>query len=363
MMNSLRRLNILLSLLIIGLSALAQINISGTVRDFDTKVPIDSAHIQIEIFNKRKVVIDAFTDKQGRYDVNIPFNLPEGDYPVTIKKPGIYDLTGIVRLNDGATRDFFMRYRVEVPNAPFGTPPAEPLAVVPEAKKDTQKVAAPEKAVPEVKIETPPALVVPVVVPVVVIPAVTPVPEPNVEQVIKDTIPVVSEAAQAVIPAPVPEVVPEPVAVEVEPIPAVVPEPIAAPQTPVEKVPVAAAVPVVPVIMPIKEGAVVQVNNIYFNANAIFLKPASFEELDKIAAFLLSTPNIKVEIGGHTNGLCDDAFCQYLSEGRAKAVKDYLISKKVPAAMVSHKGYGKKFPISTNATLNQRVEMKIVEVN
>lgn len=122
------------------------------------------------------------------------------------------------------------------------------------------------------------------------------------------------------------------------------------------------------ILMPIEEGAVIQVNNIYFNANATFLKPESYRELNKVAAFLKSNPNIKVEIGGHTNGLCDDDFCLYLSNGRARAVRDYIISQGVQASRVTFKGYGKQFPIADNKTAegrlrNQRVEMKIIEVN
>jgi outer membrane protein OmpA-like peptidoglycan-associated protein len=122
------------------------------------------------------------------------------------------------------------------------------------------------------------------------------------------------------------------------------------------------------ILMPVEKGAVIQVNNIFFNANAIFLKQESYRELNKIAVFLKSNPGIVVEIGGHTNGLCDDDFCLYLSDGRARAVRDYIVSQGVPSGRITFKGYGKQFPIADNSTTegrlrNQRVEMKIVEVH
>jgi len=122
------------------------------------------------------------------------------------------------------------------------------------------------------------------------------------------------------------------------------------------------------ILMPLEKGSVLQVDNIFFNANATFLKSESYSQLNKIVAFLRSNPNIKVEIGGHTNGLCDDDFCLYLSDGRAKAVKEYIISQGIPANRVTHMGYGRISPIADNNTTegrlrNQRVEMKIVEIN
>lgn len=88
--------------------------------------------------------------------------------------------------------------------------------------------------------------------------------------------------------------------------------------------------------------------------------------MDELAEFLLSNPNIYVEIGGHTNGLPNDAFCQKLSDERAKNVVAYLMTKGVPATHLTSRGYGKTQPIADNATAaagkNQRVELKIIKV-
>jgi outer membrane protein OmpA-like peptidoglycan-associated protein len=112
----------------------------------------------------------------------------------------------------------------------------------------------------------------------------------------------------------------------------------------------------------------VQLKNVYFVANAAFLQDKSFAELDKLVAFLKKNKQLKVEIGGHTNGICDDAFCVDLSSRRAKTVLDYLVQKGIAATQLSAKGYGKSQPIADNYTdegrkMNQRVEIKIVSVN
>jgi outer membrane protein OmpA-like peptidoglycan-associated protein len=75
-----------------------------------------------------------------------------------------------------------------------------------------------------------------------------------------------------------------------------------------------------------------------------------------------------VEIGGHTNGLCQTEFCNSLSEKRAKAVSEYLTSKGIPSGRLQYKGYGKTQPLADNSTQegrkqNQRVELKIIKVD
>lgn len=120
-------------------------------------------------------------------------------------------------------------------------------------------------------------------------------------------------------------------------------------------------------MIPIREGTVIRLNNIYFEANKSDLRAESSAALDELVAFLQENPNIWVEIGGHTNGLPNDAFCAKLSNDRAKAVVDYLITKGIPADRLTWKGYGKTMPVADNATLegrrkNQRVELKVIKV-
>jgi outer membrane protein OmpA-like peptidoglycan-associated protein len=120
-------------------------------------------------------------------------------------------------------------------------------------------------------------------------------------------------------------------------------------------------------LIPIKAGTIIQLDNIFFEANKSDLKPESSASLDELVDFLKSNPNIYVEIGGHTNGLPNDAFCQKLSNDRAKNVVDYLTAKGITPEHLTWKGYGKTQPIADNATAagrkkNQRVELKIIKV-
>ena len=115
--------------------------------------------------------------------------------------------------------------------------------------------------------------------------------------------------------------------------------------------------------VPIEVGAVAIADKIFFVADGAYLQIPSYPELDKVVAFLKKNSKLKIEIGGHTNGLCDDAFCNQLSNNRAKTCVDYLISKGIAKDRLQYKGYGKQFLIaSPGSPLNQRVEIKILSV-
>ncbi|MCB0644810.1 MAG: OmpA family protein, partial [Phaeodactylibacter sp.] len=120
-------------------------------------------------------------------------------------------------------------------------------------------------------------------------------------------------------------------------------------------------------LVPIKKGNVIPLNNLFFDANEATLKQASFAELERLENFLKDNPNIIVEIGGHTNGWCSHEFAKELSENRAKVVVDFLAQSGIPSSRISYHGYGKTQPIAPNNTAdgrrkNQRVELKIIEI-
>ena len=120
-------------------------------------------------------------------------------------------------------------------------------------------------------------------------------------------------------------------------------------------------------LIPITKGAVLPLNNIFFDINEASLKPQSNMELVRIATFISNNPKLEIEIGGHTNGWCSPEFATELSSDRAEAVYKYLINNGVKKNKLTFKGYGKKDPIASNDTTagrkqNQRVELKIIDI-
>lgn len=104
---------------------------------------------------------------------------------------------------------------------------------------------------------------------------------------------------------------------------------------------------------------------IEFAAGKATISTASYPILDSVAAILLANPDLKVEIGGHTDNQGDDAANQTLSKDRADAVFEYLLSKGVPAKRLRTVGYGETQPVDTNMTEvgrshNRRIEFVLV---
>lgn len=117
-------------------------------------------------------------------------------------------------------------------------------------------------------------------------------------------------------------------------------------------------------LQPTDVGTVVTLRNVFFDFDRAELKPESFVELDKLAEYLRKN-DIRIEIGGHTDDQGSDEYNDRLSENRAKAVYDYLVSAGIPAGRLQYKGYGKRVPVADNATeegraANRRTEFKIV---
>lgn len=112
-------------------------------------------------------------------------------------------------------------------------------------------------------------------------------------------------------------------------------------------------------------GAVINLNNIFFETGKYQLLPASFAELERVAGFLKANPNLKVEIAGHTDNVGNSSSNQSLSQERASAVTNYLMGQRIEATRLVSKGYGSTKSVAPNTTeagkqQNRRVEFRIV---
>jgi len=87
---------------------------------------------------------------------------------------------------------------------------------------------------------------------------------------------------------------------------------------------------------------------LYFEYDQATLHPRAQKQLDIIASMLKASPNKKLTIGGFTDAKGSDQYNISLSEHRADAVKDYLLSRGVPPSQVATTGFGKSLPLSPN---------------
>lgn len=116
---------------------------------------------------------------------------------------------------------------------------------------------------------------------------------------------------------------------------------------------------------PVKAGASIVLNNLFFATNAFELEKKSKTELDRLTRFMNQYPTIAVEISGHTDDVGSDAANLTLSENRAKAVYQYLLTTGIKADRLKFKGYGETQPASPNTSdanrrLNRRIELRIL---
>lgn len=119
-------------------------------------------------------------------------------------------------------------------------------------------------------------------------------------------------------------------------------------------------------MVPIEIGAVIRLNNVFFDFDKWDLRPESFVELNRVVKLLKENPSIEIEMSAHTDSYGTDEYNIVLSGNRAKSAMDYILSQGIdPSRIISH-GYGETKPIATNETpegrqLNRRVEFTIMK--
>lgn len=101
---------------------------------------------------------------------------------------------------------------------------------------------------------------------------------------------------------------------------------------------------------------------IYFDYDSWIIKPESFGIIKEIAEVLTATPQLNLNIVGHTDNSGDVAYNQSLSENRAEAVKQVLVEQfNIDENRLEFEGKGETEPVDDNTTLigkanNRRVE-------
>ena len=103
------------------------------------------------------------------------------------------------------------------------------------------------------------------------------------------------------------------------------------------------------------------VNGIRFDVNKATIKPESMGAINKIYKILNAHPELKFSVEGHTDGDGDEAANLKLSEARAKAVMDKLISMGIVADRLSYKGFGESKPLYPNTTAEGKANNRRVE--
>ena len=100
---------------------------------------------------------------------------------------------------------------------------------------------------------------------------------------------------------------------------------------------------------------------LYFAWDEAKLVDASFPILDEVVQALKDNPGFKVQVEGHTDSSGGDDHNQTLSEKRAEAVLDYLVSHGISKDRLISKGFSSSVPTDTNKTAEGRENNRRVE--
>jgi outer membrane protein OmpA-like peptidoglycan-associated protein len=109
-------------------------------------------------------------------------------------------------------------------------------------------------------------------------------------------------------------------------------------------------------------GLIVNLSDVLFDTGSATLKSGAREKLARVSGILLSHPELKVEVEGHTDSIGDQNLNQRLSENRADAVRSYLVTQGIASSAVTTKGFGQSQPVASNDTAAGRQQNRRVEL-
>jgi OmpA-OmpF porin, OOP family len=130
----------------------------------------------------------------------------------------------------------------------------------------------------------------------------------------------------------------------------------AAPAAPATPAPAARPAPA-----SVRQAVVIQADAL-FDFDKSVLRPDGRKSIDDAAAKLKGVDLELVIATGHTDSVGSDAYNQRLSERRAAAVKEYLVSKGIPASKITTIGKGESQPVATNKTDEGRQKNRRVDI-
>ncbi len=130
----------------------------------------------------------------------------------------------------------------------------------------------------------------------------------------------------------------------------------ATPATPAAPAPAARPAPA-----SVRQAGVIQADAL-FDFDKSVLRPDGRKSIDDAVAKLRGVDLELVIATGHTDSRGTDAYNQALSERRAATVKEYLVSKGIPASKITTIGKGESQPVATNKTDEGRQKNRRVDI-
>ncbi|MBK8700156.1 MAG: OmpA family protein [Saprospiraceae bacterium] len=94
-------------------------------------------------------------------------------------------------------------------------------------------------------------------------------------------------------------------------------------------------------------GKEIILENIYYEYDKWYIRDDAKPTLDALSLMLKSNPDIRIELGSHTDCRGDNAYNEILSQKRAQSAVDYLVAKGIEASRLTAQGYGEAYLADT----------------
>lgn len=117
-------------------------------------------------------------------------------------------------------------------------------------------------------------------------------------------------------------------------------------------------------------GKAINLQNIHYDLDKYEIREDAKSELNKLVQFMKDNPNVKVELASHTDSRASDDYNKNLSQNRANAAVDYLVSNGIGRARLQAVGYGETRLLNACSNgsdcteeqhqINRRTEMKVI---
>lgn len=98
-----------------------------------------------------------------------------------------------------------------------------------------------------------------------------------------------------------------------------------------------------------------------FDSGKATIRDASYAQLDGVVEYMNAKKSAQIEISGHTDNAGNAKANKVLSEKRAQACRDYIVSKGIDASRVRAVGYGDERPIASNDDEEGRKQNRRIE--
>ena len=111
-----------------------------------------------------------------------------------------------------------------------------------------------------------------------------------------------------------------------------------------------------------ERGLLMTLGDVVFNVGESSLAPGATQKLVPLAQFLKDNPDRQLLVEGYTDNTGSDAFNLDLSQKRAQSVTSFLADLGVTPDRMIATGYGKAYPVASNATPEGRQQNRRVEI-